>query len=135
MAAKSSVAASLASPPVTAAANVVPLRRAERRRVPGQLDRSGRASRPNLRAAVVDRDGVALDDAHSKADHIAVPPHFGPQRLPGKYRGGEAAGKSGEPGRVVAAHRFQHRMAGNAEIAEPVHDRPRVAGLPGYFRI
>ena len=37
--------------------------------------------------------------------------------------------------RVVAAHGFQHRVAGNAEIAESVHDRPRISGLLGDRRL
>ena len=47
---------------------------------------------------------------------------------PGKDRRGEAAGERRELFRIVAAHGFQHRVAGDAEGAEAVQDRALEAG-------
>src|SRR6185312_2636219 len=83
----------------------------------------------NLRQPVVDHHHVPSDDAAAEAGSaLILAPDLGADRLAWEDGRGEACRHASEPRRVVAAQRAQQRMAGDAEGAEPMQDRPRKAG-------
>src|SRR3990172_98355 len=80
----------------------------------------------NFRAAVVQYRHPARGDRRAERHDAAVAPDFGADGFAGINRGRETARHAPEARRVVAAAGFENGVAGDAEGAAAVQDRPRV---------
>ena len=106
-----------------------PHRLADRREV-GAFGHGLTSARPLLMAMTSRSTTRARKLTTSPSRHISVR-----SVSPGNTGAEKRQANDDELRRIVAAKGFQHRVAGNAEIAEPVHDRPRIAGLLGEGRL
>ena len=78
--------------------------------------------------AVRQDDDVAFECAGTKLHAIPGTPHFAPDGLAGKYRGGKTHTNGYETGWIVVAIGLQDRMSGDPECSETVKDRAWKAG-------
>src|ERR1041385_6168868 len=90
--------------------------------IPAFAGMSGRDLAYNLRAAVVQHNHIALDQARAETHNRPVAPHLGTDGLARVDRRRKPPCDRLEARRLVAAHRLQDRVTGDAEGREPVQD-------------